>query len=127
MAGSSLVGLLVPAGLLSLAIFMHILACALFNNWWPMLSILLYVLMLLPAGLLLRDSESLFEPGSAAGKQWSVWLLSSLVTFVIGLPIVLCHVEVIETGAVWLDLSGFVLLIATVAAAALLGSVGGES
>jgi len=120
----SLVGLLVPAGLLSLSLFMHILSCALYNNWWPLIAWLLYALMLLPLAVLMREGESAFEPGSAAAKHWSLFVLSTLITLVIGVPITLWHVDVIESGPVFLNFSGFVLLVATGAAGVLLG--GGE-
>lgn len=96
---SNLVGLLVPAGLLSLAIFMHILACAMYNNWWPLMSLLLYALMLLPLAALARQSESLFD-SAPTGFHWAIFLLASLVTLVIGVPIVMWHVDVIESGSV---------------------------
>ncbi|EOD24520.1 hypothetical protein EMIHUDRAFT_351167 [Emiliania huxleyi CCMP1516] len=117
---SNLVGLLVPAGLLSLAIFMHILACAMYNNWWPLMSLLLYALMLLPLAALARQSESLFD-SAPTGFHWAIFLLASLVTLVIGVPIVMWHVDVIESGSVFFNLSGFVLLLATGASAALFG------
>jgi hypothetical protein len=123
----SLVGLLVPAGLLSLAMFMHILACALFNNWWPFITVLFYVLLLPPLAALARESESLFEPGSTALKHWSLFLVSTLTTLIIGVPVTMCHLDVIEDGAVYLNMSGFVLLVATAASAILLGGGGDES
>ena len=119
----SLVGLLVPAGLLSLAMFMHILACALYNNWWPLLTLLFYLLMLPPIAALARESESLFEPTSAAIKHWSLFFTSTLTTLIVGVPITMCHLDVVESGAVYLNMAGFVLLVATGAAAVLLGGV----
>ena len=123
----SLVGLLLPAGLLSLSLFVHILSCALYNNWWPMIALLLYLLMLIPLAVLMREGESAFEPGSAASKHWSIFVLSTLITLVVGVPIVMYHVDVIESGPVFLSLSGFVLLITTGAAGVLFGGGGEDS
>ncbi|GAB2273715.1 hypothetical protein Dimus_008496, partial [Dionaea muscipula] len=51
--------------LVSGGITLQILACALYNNWWPMLTVIMYVLLPMPllffAG---SDASSLFSESS---------------------------------------------------------------
>ena len=112
--------ILVLALLASLAIFMHILSCALYNNWWPMVNLLTYCLAPLP--LLTYWSTHggdglLDDSGSRSAQHWAEFASSVGAALVFGLPLVLYHNRVIESGAALMDLAGFLLLCATVALA----------
>ncbi|KAI9087002.1 hypothetical protein K1719_030963 [Acacia pycnantha] len=103
----ALLALLVAGG-----IVLQVLACALYNNWWPMLSVIMYVLLPLPllcsAGL--DDYSSLSEPDSS-------WV--SAVKFLTGasgigsiaIPAILKHGGVIGWGAMIMELASFFVLV----------------
>ena len=59
--------------LFSVAIFMHILSCALYDNWWPMLTLIAYVLAPIPLCCYARASggDSLFSESKAL-QHWAV-------------------------------------------------------
>ena len=102
------------AAVFSLAIFMHFFACFLYNNWWPLTILFAYVLAPLPLCLFRCGAgDGVFDSGNANAQHWAVFLSATLVTIIVGLPFVLVHTEVIELGAALIDLSGFLLIVAT--------------
>mmetsp|Transcript_16061 Transcript_16061/g.32487 ORF Transcript_16061/g.32487 Transcript_16061/m.32487 type:complete len:133 (-) Transcript_16061:136-534(-) len=109
--------ILVLALLASLAIFMHILSCALFNNWWPMINLLSYCLAPLPL-LAYWSSHGgdglLDDSGNKAAQHWAEFASSVGAAVIFGLPLVMYHNRVIEQGAALMDLAGFLLLCATI-------------
>jgi hypothetical protein len=48
------------AFLLSVGILLQILGCALYNNWWPMLTVLMYILVPMPCLFFGNTSSSDF-------------------------------------------------------------------
>ena len=110
--------LLVLAALASGALFMHILSCVLYNNWWPILALLAYVLMPLPLAVIARArSDGFLESGSAHALRGGEFIAAFVLMIIVGLPFVLQKANVIEPGAVMMNLSGFILT----AAAAVFG------
>ena len=110
------------AFIFSVAIFLHILACALYNNWWPSLILVSYLVAPLPLCLYARAarSESLFDSGGGkAAQHWAEFTSTSILTLVVGIPFILWHVGVVEGGAALMDLAGFLLVCATAGLAAL--------
>ena len=70
---------LVLAFLFSVAIFLHVLSGALYDNWWTLLILIAYVLAPLPLCLFARASggDSLFgDAGSKAAQLFSSYLNS---------------------------------------------------
>lgn len=122
-----LLRLLVPAALLSLALFMQLLACALYNNWTPMALIVPYAALPLPLLMIKRGQgdDALFDAPSAPYLHFGAFLASTLLTLIVGIPLVLVHLDVIEMGAAYFCFSALCLLAATAAASALLS--GGDS
>lgn len=109
---------LVLAGTASAAVTLHLLSCTLYSTWWPMAVAGAYLLAPLPLCLFARAREgadSLFDDsgGVEALQGWAEFITSTLLTMVVGLPFVLWHANVIELGAAWLSLSGFVLTCST--------------
>ncbi|CAA6663749.1 unnamed protein product [Spirodela intermedia] len=82
----------------SASILLQILACALYNNWWPLLSGLMYVLVPMPC---------LFFGGG------STYFLTSSEGGGIAIPAILRHAELIETGAMWIEFVSFFILACT--------------
>ncbi|KAL9246910.1 hypothetical protein vseg_020389 [Gypsophila vaccaria] len=102
--------------LVSGAVVLQILACALYDNWWPMLSVLMYVLLPMPlmffAG---SDTSSLFEDSSSNSWLDATKFLTGASTMgSIAIPIILKHAGIIGWGALALQLSSFVVLILSI-------------
>lgn len=104
------------AGTFSLAIFMHILSCALYENWWPLTTLLVYVLAPLPLCYLARSADA-FE-SSKTGQHWAEFMVALLASLVVGVPFVMVHVSTIELGAALMGLTGFLLVCLTAVLAA---------
>ena len=71
---------------------MHILSCALYNNWYPLLILLCYLLAPLPMSCFLctHGGDSLLDgSGSKAAQHWAEFFSSMGVSVIVGLPIVL--------------------------------------
>lgn len=103
------------AMLVSSGIVLQILACALYNNWWPMLSAITYVLLPMPliffAG---SDTSSFFsESGSSSWMDITKFLTGASAVGSIAIPAILKHAGVITWGALAMDLSSlFVFVLA---------------
>ncbi|GMH09251.1 hypothetical protein Nepgr_011092 [Nepenthes gracilis] len=98
--------------LVSGGIVLQILACALYNNWWPMLTVIMYVLLPMPllffAG---SDASSIF---SESGNSWvdaTKFLTGASAVGSIAIPVILKHAGVIGWGAMALDLSSFFVIV----------------
>lgn len=111
----SLVQTLLLAFLFTVAFFLHILSCALYRNWYPMLILVAYLLAPIPLCLFARASrdDSFSGSGSKARQHWAEFLTSFLVSVVVGIPFVQVHVGVVELGAALLNLSAFLLMCIT--------------
>ncbi|CBI33944.3 hypothetical protein VitviT2T_002373 [Vitis vinifera] len=101
--------------LVSGGIVLQILACALFNNWWPMLTVIMYVLLPMPllffAG---SDTSSLF---SESGNSWvdaTKFLTGASAVGSIAIPAILKHAGVIGWGALALELSSFFVIVVAI-------------
>lgn len=99
--------------LVSGGIVLQILACALYNNWWPMLSVIMYVLLPMPmmffAG---SDASSLFTESS--GNSWldaTKFLTGASTVGSIAIPAILKHAGVIGWGALAMELSSFFVFV----------------
>lgn len=93
------------------SIFLHIFACAVYDNWWPMLVLLGYICV--PVPLLMF---AIIKGGSSdrSGLHWTEFATSFFFTNVIGIPFLLHHVEMIETGSLVLSLLGTFFALACV-------------
>ncbi|XP_051152860.1 vacuolar protein sorting-associated protein 55 homolog [Andrographis paniculata] len=94
--------------LVSGGIVLQILACALYNNWWPMLTVLMYVVLPMPliffAGF---DSSSLYSESSSGWIDATKFLTGASVVGSIAIPVILKHAGVIGWGALAMELSSF--------------------
>ncbi|KAJ8651126.1 hypothetical protein MRB53_004149 [Persea americana] len=99
----ALLAIMVSAG-----IVLQILACALFNNWWPMLTVLMYVLLPMPLLFFMgSDSSSLFSSGGDSWVNATKFLTGASAVGSIAIPAILKHANVIGWGALALELSSF--------------------
>ncbi|KAL2901545.1 Vacuolar protein sorting-associated protein 55-like protein [Bienertia sinuspersici] len=109
--------------LVSGGIVLQILACALYNNWWPMLTdsnglglifaVIMYVLLPMPMMFFVgSDASSLFTESS--GNSWfnaTKFLTGASVVGSIAIPAILKHAGIICWGALVMELSSFFVFV----------------
>ncbi|KAJ4825807.1 hypothetical protein Tsubulata_021817 [Turnera subulata] len=98
--------------LVSGGIVLQILACALYNNWWPMLTVIMYVLLPMPllffAG---SDSSSLFRESDNGWVNATKFLTGASAIGSIAIPAILKHSGIIGWGALAMELSSFFVFV----------------
>ncbi|KAF8027248.1 hypothetical protein BT93_E0226 [Corymbia citriodora subsp. variegata] len=98
--------------LVSGGIVLQILACALYDNWWPMLSLIMYVLLPMPllffAG---SDSSALFSESDSGWVNATKFLTGASAVGSIAIPAILKHAGVIGWGALAMELSSFFVIV----------------
>ncbi|KAM7530942.1 hypothetical protein LguiB_034352 [Lonicera macranthoides] len=100
------------AMLVSGGIVLQILACALYNNWWPMLTVLMYVL--LPMPLLFFAGSDASAMLSESGNSWvdaTKFLTGASAVGSIAIPVILKHAGVICWGALIMELSSYFIFV----------------
>ncbi|GAB4833346.1 hypothetical protein Ancab_031590 [Ancistrocladus abbreviatus] len=103
------------AFMFSSSILLQILACAIYSNWWPMLSALMYVVVPMPC--LFFGGGSTHFLTSKDGGGWidaAKFLTGASSVGSIAIPIVLRHANMIETGAMFIVLTSFFIFVCTV-------------
>ncbi|XP_057549603.1 vacuolar protein sorting-associated protein 55 homolog [Amaranthus tricolor] len=94
---------------------LQILACAIYSNWWPLLSALMYVVVPMPC-LFFGGGSTQFLV-SRDGGGWidaAKFLTGASSVGSIAIPIILRHANLIETGALVIELFSFFLFACTV-------------
>uniref|UniRef100_A0A0D6R8S5 Vacuolar protein sorting 55 n=1 Tax=Araucaria cunninghamii TaxID=56994 RepID=A0A0D6R8S5_ARACU len=87
----------------SAGIVLQILACALYHNWWPMLTATFYIVLPMPI-LFFGGGDSSFMSSIDAGG-WvdaAKFMTGASVMGSIAVPAILRHAKVIELGAMFL-------------------------
>ncbi|CAA0841966.1 Vacuolar protein sorting-associated protein 55 homolog [Striga hermonthica] len=101
--------------LVSGGIVLQILACALYNNWWPMLTVLMYVLLPMPliffAG---SDASSLYSESSSGWVDAAKFLTGASAVGSIAIPVILKHAGVIGWGALAMELSSYFVFVVAI-------------
>ncbi|KAM7255135.1 hypothetical protein ACFE04_020376 [Oxalis oulophora] len=90
-------------------------ACALYNNWWPMLSALMYVIVPMPC-LFFGGGSTQFLI-SRDGGGWidaAKFMTGASAVGSMAIPIILRHAELIETGAMFIEFTSFFIFVCTV-------------
>ncbi|KAI5674386.1 hypothetical protein M9H77_14750 [Catharanthus roseus] len=90
-------------------------ACAIYNNWWPMLSALMYVLVPMPC-LFFGGGSTQFLI-SRDGGGWidaAKFLTGASAVGSIAIPIILRHADLIGTGAMFIEFTSFFIFVCTV-------------
>ncbi|KAK8626225.1 hypothetical protein V6N13_133876 [Hibiscus sabdariffa] len=86
--------------LVSGGIVLQILACALYNNWWPMLTVIMYVL--LPMPLMFFAGSDGYSRLSESNNGWmnaTKFLTGASAIGSIAIPAILKHAGIIGWGA----------------------------
>ncbi|KAK7330862.1 hypothetical protein VNO77_25068 [Canavalia gladiata] len=104
--------LVVLAILVSGGIILQILACALYNNWWPMLTAITYVLLPIPL-CFFKGSErsSIFSESDSRWVNATKFLTGASAVGSIAIPTILKHSGVIGWGALAMELSSFFVFV----------------
>ncbi|KAL5551222.1 hypothetical protein UlMin_001398 [Ulmus minor] len=98
--------------LVSGGIVLQILACALYNNWWPMLSVIMYVLLPMPLIFFTgSDGSVLFTESDNSWVNATKFLTGTSAIGSIAIPTILKHAGVIGWGALAMDLSSFFVFV----------------
>ncbi|EEF31870.1 transporter, putative [Ricinus communis] len=90
-------------------------ACAIYSNWWPMLSALMYVLVPMPC-LFFGGGSTQFLI-SRDGGGWigaAKFLTGASAVGSIAIPVILRHAHMIETGAMLIEFTSFFIFVCTV-------------
>ncbi|TVU27833.1 hypothetical protein EJB05_19360 [Eragrostis curvula] len=95
--------------LVSGGIVLQILACALYNNWWPMLTVLMYLILPMPLIFFLGSDTSMMSNGGDGWVNFTKFLTGASIVGSIAIPSILKHAGVIGWGALTMELSSFVV------------------
>ncbi|KAG0453014.1 hypothetical protein HPP92_025678 [Vanilla planifolia] len=99
----ALLAIMVTAG-----IVLQVLACAVYNNWWPMLTVVMYVLMPMPLLFFVgSDSTSLMSSDADSWVNVAKFLTGASIVGSIAIPSILRHSGTICWGAFGMELSSF--------------------
>ncbi|CAI9290609.1 unnamed protein product [Lactuca saligna] len=92
--------------LVSGGIVLQILACVLYNNWWPMLTAIMYVILPVPLILFAgADTSVLFAESENSWVDATKFLTGASAVGSIAIPIILKHADVITWGAFAMEIS----------------------
>ncbi|XP_062111997.1 vacuolar protein sorting-associated protein 55 homolog [Humulus lupulus] len=98
--------------LVSGGIVLQILACALYNNWWPMLSLIMYVLLPMPLLFFVgSDGNALFSESDNSWVNATKFLTGASSVGSIAIPAILKHAGVIGWGAMAMEFSSFFIFV----------------
>eukprot|EP00250_Pteridium_aquilinum_P013899 c21645_g1_i1 orf=96-476(+) len=103
------------AFMFSIGVLMQILACALYSNWWPMLTVLMYILVPMPC--LFFGGGSVDFISSRDGGDWAdaaKFLTGFSAVGSIAIPAILHHAGLIKAGAMYIEFVSFFILLCTV-------------
>ncbi|CAI0385906.1 unnamed protein product [Linum tenue] len=96
--------------LVSGGIVLQVLACALYNNWWPMLTVVMYVILPMPL-LFFAGSESIFQESDSSWVNASKFFTGASTVGSIAIPAILKHAGIIGWGALAMELSSFFIFV----------------
>ncbi|KAK4751711.1 hypothetical protein SAY87_020509 [Trapa incisa] len=100
--------------LVSGGIVLQILACALYDNWWPMLTVIMYVLLPMPLLFFTGSDSSLFTESDSGWVNATKFLTGASSVGSIAIPAILKHAGVIGWGALAMELSSFFVIVLSI-------------
>ncbi|XP_077235236.1 vacuolar protein sorting 55 (VPS55) family protein [Tasmannia lanceolata] len=101
--------------MVSAGIVLQILACALYHNWWPMLTLLMYVLLPMPLLFFAAsDTSSLISSGGDSWVNAAKFMTGASAVGSIAIPVILKHADVIGWGALAMELSSFLVFVLSI-------------
>lgn len=99
---------------LSIGLLLNILACVIWNNWWPILVVIAYFFAPMPNLIFQRCGSDPLDVSGRSFKDLGFFLTGFLVVTGFGIPAVMAHSEVIEIGALILALCGGLVVYASI-------------
>ncbi|WVZ25134.1 hypothetical protein V8G54_003678 [Vigna mungo] len=115
--------LLLLAVLVSGGVVLHILACALYKNWWPMLTgkisiielTITYVILPVPLLFFAGSERSLvFSESDNTWVNATKFISGASAVGSIAIPAILKHAGVISWGALAMELSSFFVFVSAI-------------
>ncbi|XP_027337791.1 vacuolar protein sorting-associated protein 55 homolog [Abrus precatorius] len=103
--------LVLLAILVSGGVVLQILACALYNNWWPMITAITYVLLPMPLLFFAGSESSLFSESDSRWVNATKFLTGASAVGSIAIPTILKHSGVIGWGALAMEFSSFFVFV----------------
>ncbi|KAE8727160.1 Vacuolar protein sorting-associated protein 55-like protein [Hibiscus syriacus] len=97
--------------LVSGGIVLQILACALYNNWWPMLTVIMYVLLPMPLLFFTGSYASLLSESDNGWVNATKFLTGASAIGSIAIPAILKHAGIIGWGALAMELSSYFIFV----------------
>ncbi|BFG31145.1 hypothetical protein CerSpe_174190 [Prunus speciosa] len=97
--------------LVSGGIVLQILACALYNNWWPMLTVIMYVLLPMPLLFFVGSDSSVISESDNGWVNATKFLTGASAIGSIAIPAILKHAGVIGWGAMAMELASFFIFV----------------
>lgn len=99
----------------SSSLLLQVLACALYNNWWPMLSALMYIFVPMPCMFFGGGSaQSLISRDNDGWIDAAKFLTGASTVGSLAVPIILKHADFISTGAMLIEFMSFIIFLGTV-------------
>eukprot|EP00002_Diphylleia_rotans_P027853 TRINITY_DN5605_c0_g1_i3.p1 TRINITY_DN5605_c0_g1~~TRINITY_DN5605_c0_g1_i3.p1 ORF type:complete len:144 (+),score=21.04 TRINITY_DN5605_c0_g1_i3:68-499(+) len=98
------------------ALFLHLIACFIYNTYWPMFIFLAYAVVPVPM-IILSESPSdyyFLRTEESSYENVALFLTAALGSSFIGIPMVLLHNEMINTGAFWMSLFAEAIMISAI-------------
>ncbi|XP_024377381.1 vacuolar protein sorting-associated protein 55 homolog [Physcomitrium patens] len=102
------------AFLFSVGFLLQILGCALYNNWWPMLTGLMYIMLPMPCLFFGSGDSGIFSSDGGDWEDAAKFLTGFSSVGSIAIPAILRHADLITAGAMWIEFIAFFVLLATV-------------
>lgn len=90
-------------------VLFQFLGCALWHNWWPMLTALMYVLVPMPY-LFFGGGGDSFGSSSGGWQDAGKFLTGFSAVGSIAIPAILAHAQIIATGALVMELAAAFIL-----------------
>ncbi|KAK8650284.1 hypothetical protein V6N13_139929 [Hibiscus sabdariffa] len=100
--------------LVSGGIVLQILACALYNNWWPMLTVIMYVLLPMPLLFFMGSDASLLSESDNGWVNATKFLTGASAVGSIAIPVILKHAGIIGWGALAMELSSYFIFVVAI-------------
>ncbi|KAL4339774.1 hypothetical protein GQ457_08G025600 [Hibiscus cannabinus] len=100
--------------LVSGGIVLQILACALYNNWWPMLTVIMYVLLPMPLLFFMGSNASLLSESDNGWVNATKFLTGAAAVGSIAIPVILKHAGIICWGALAMELSSYFIFVVAI-------------
>ncbi|KAK8622019.1 hypothetical protein V6N13_097646 [Hibiscus sabdariffa] len=100
--------------LVSGGIVLQILACALYNNWWPMLTVIMYVLLPMPLLFFMGSDASLLSESDNGWVNATKFLTGAAAVGSIAIPVILKHAGIICWGALAMELSSYFIFVVAI-------------